>query len=412
MLPRITIVAVLVVLLLSAAFPSAARATFSIVAVDTANGWIGGAGASCIDASYIINSIVESIGCVHTQAYWNADNQDNADSLMALGLTPDSIIGWLVNNDAQGAPTFRQYGVVTRAGPGTSASFTGADNTEWAGHVNGIGYAIQGNILLGPKIVDTIETVFLATEGMPLPDRLMLALEAADIPGADTRCLDCNKPAISAFVKVVLDGDGPYPYCYQVVTYTPCEENPIPALRIKYDNWRARQIVDPDSSYADVANHSVEYGGNDTGYIAIYPVNADGDSIPKGVSVEAVGSLGGTVVGVVDSANGALVLAVESAGVIGPDYFTIQLTTLDSTVQLTDQPYLLYFAPGDLTYDGSTDIDDAVYIIQFIFAGGAPPDPYCSGDVDCSGNVDIDDVVYYITFIFGGGPPLCNGCDL
>jgi hypothetical protein len=50
------------------------------------------------------------------------------------------------------------------------------------------------------------------------------------------------------------------------------------------------------------------------------------------------------------------------------------------------------------------DIDDAVYLIAFIFSGGPPPDPYELGDLDCSGGVDIDDVVYLIAFIFSGGP--------
>ena len=52
-----------------------------------------------------------------------------------------------------------------------------------------------------------MEEAYLTTPG-PLEERLMAALEAADVPGADTRCIGCNKPAISAFVKVVRIGDG------------------------------------------------------------------------------------------------------------------------------------------------------------------------------------------------------------
>ncbi|MFH1894023.1 MAG: dockerin type I repeat-containing protein [Candidatus Zixiibacteriota bacterium] len=60
---------------------------------------------------------------------------------------------------------------------------------------------------------------------------------------------------------------------------------------------------------------------------------------------------------------------------------------------------------GDCDGSGAVDIDDVVYVIQYIFAGGPPPDPIESGDVDCSGAIDIDDVVYLIQYIFGGGPP-------
>jgi hypothetical protein len=56
--------------------------------------------------------------------------------------------------------------------------------------------------------------------------------------------------------------------------------------------------------------------------------------------------------------------------------------------------------------DGVIDIDDAVYLIQYIFVSGPGPVPNeCCGNVDGVGSVDIDDVVYLISFIFGGGPP-------
>ena len=63
---------------------------------------------------------------------------------------------------------------------------------------------------------------------------------------------------------------------------------------------------------------------------------------------------------------------------------------------------------GDCDGSESVDIDDAVYLINYIFSGGPPPDPYENGDVDCSGSVDIDDVVYVIGYIFSGGYMPCD----
>jgi len=63
---------------------------------------------------------------------------------------------------------------------------------------------------------------------------------------------------------------------------------------------------------------------------------------------------------------------------------------------------------GDVNSSGSVDIDDVVYLISYIFAGGPAPDPLSTGDVDCSGGIDIDDVVYLITYIFAGGPAPCD----
>jgi len=63
---------------------------------------------------------------------------------------------------------------------------------------------------------------------------------------------------------------------------------------------------------------------------------------------------------------------------------------------------------GDADSSEEVDIDDVVYLITYIFAGGPPPDPLPVGDADCSGGVDIDDVVYLITYIFSGGPSPCD----
>ncbi len=66
------------------------------------------------------------------------------------------------------------------------------------------------------------------------------------------------------------------------------------------------------------------------------------------------------------------------------------------------------FMCGDCDDSGGIDIDDIVYLIDFIFSSGSQPDPYDSGDGDCSGGVDIDDVVYLIAYIFSGGDSPCD----
>jgi|GEM_PF-2556053 len=70
-------------------------------------------------------------------------------------------------------------------------------------------------------------------------------------------------------------------------------------------------------------------------------------------------------------------------------------------------------ACGDANSDGGIDISDAVFLISYIFSGGAAPGfcNYVSGKGDASGNggVDISDAVYLISYIFaGGGPPHCQ----
>jgi len=62
------------------------------------------------------------------------------------------------------------------------------------------------------------------------------------------------------------------------------------------------------------------------------------------------------------------------------------------------------FIPGDADGNGTISVGDAVYIINYIFAGGAPIVPSAAGDADCSGDISVADAVYIINFIFGGGP--------
>jgi hypothetical protein len=71
------------------------------------------------------------------------------------------------------------------------------------------------------------------------------------------------------------------------------------------------------------------------------------------------------------------------------------------------------FVVGDADGSGGAnpiDIDDAVYLIAYIFSEGPAPVPYgvASGDATCDCAVDIDDVVYLIAYIFSDGNPPCS----
>ncbi len=63
---------------------------------------------------------------------------------------------------------------------------------------------------------------------------------------------------------------------------------------------------------------------------------------------------------------------------------------------------------GDADASGAVDIDDVVYLIQYIFASGPAPQPIESGDADCSGSIDIDDAVFLIQYIFSDGNTPCD----
>ena len=63
---------------------------------------------------------------------------------------------------------------------------------------------------------------------------------------------------------------------------------------------------------------------------------------------------------------------------------------------------------GDANNSGGIDIDDVVYLIEYVFQGGPEPIPLESGNADCEGVIDIDDIVYLINYLFLGGYAPCD----
>ncbi|MBD3161124.1 MAG: DUF1028 domain-containing protein [Candidatus Eisenbacteria bacterium] len=236
-MPRHLLAALSLVLVAATAVPVAAD-TFSIVAVDPYTGQVGSAGASCISGSIIISDIHPDVGVIHTQSYWNSQNQNYARSLMDQGYSPEAIIDSLVANDAQNNPSIRQYGIVDLVDGGRSAAFTGENCLDYKNHLLGPTYAIQGNILLGPEVLELMETGFLTTVGS-LADKLMAALQGANFPGADRRCLEDGKSSISAFIRVANPEDEPGAYHLDLnVNNTGPGVEPIDVLQGLYDEWR------------------------------------------------------------------------------------------------------------------------------------------------------------------------------
>jgi hypothetical protein len=69
--------------------------------------------------------------------------------------------------------------------------------------------------------------------------------------------------------------------------------------------------------------------------------------------------------------------------------------------------YLYAITLGDANGDGSTNVADVVFIINYIFIGGAAPQPLVAGDINCDGSINIADVVHLIIYIFSGGAAPC-----
>lgn len=228
---------------------SIAQDTFSIVAVDTETGEIGSAGASCVDGAasiggvIIISGIIPGRGAINGQATICIPhfNLDYAMGQLSTGKSPQEILDLLYANDqcGFGSNESRQYGIVDLDMDGNprSAAFKGADALDWAGHIVGEDYAIQGNILLNDQILTAMEANFNSTQGS-LAEKLMAALQGANVPGADSRCLDRGTSSTSAFLRVFKPDDDPsQPFLEINVAEMPFGEEPIDSVQTLFDEW-------------------------------------------------------------------------------------------------------------------------------------------------------------------------------
>jgi uncharacterized Ntn-hydrolase superfamily protein len=158
--------------------------TFSIVARDSTNGDLGVAVASkFLAVGAVVPWVMGGVGAVATQSYANTSFGPRALEAMRSGVGLPVIAALFAAQDEQYQS--RQYGLVD--GTGAAFSFTGSDCHAWAGGRTGDGYAVQGNLLAGVGVVDALAETFEARGDLPLPERLLQALLAADRAGGDAR---------------------------------------------------------------------------------------------------------------------------------------------------------------------------------------------------------------------------------
>ena len=113
------------------------------------------------------------------RAGWRADGPELLAALEA-GARPQDALDAALASDPLTA--HRQIGVVHA--DGEAASHIGAECLEWAGARTVPGFSVQGNLLAGEGVVESMAQAFLTTGGS-LAERLLAALEAGQAAGGD-----------------------------------------------------------------------------------------------------------------------------------------------------------------------------------------------------------------------------------
>ena len=256
-----------------ALLPTAASATWSVIAVDTRTGVVVIASATCVTAEGLrtrggLKSIqavvVPGIGVAAAQAGVDGTraNQTLIFEQIRAGTDPDEIIRMLSEDENFQR---RQFGIVDLQG--RMAGFSGERNgfaslavlSEVRGE--GIYFAVQGNIRESNDVVLDAMAAFMEEDGT-VTDRVMAAMEAADRAGGDARCscrsetvpeteMGCShRTAHVAYIAAAKPedpvgsghSDGDYTLFLDVddENTTAAESpNPVATLRMRYDAWKA-----------------------------------------------------------------------------------------------------------------------------------------------------------------------------
>ena len=158
--------------------------TFSIVARDTATGEMAvGVQSHWFSVGTIVSWGSSGIGVVATQSFVNPAYGPNGLELMKSGKSAEQALQILVAAD-QGRD-YRQVAFLD--GQGTVSAYTGKSCISSASHAIGDNYSVQANMMLNDDVVPAMSKAFVENTDLPLAERVLRVLQAAQEAGGDIR---------------------------------------------------------------------------------------------------------------------------------------------------------------------------------------------------------------------------------
>jgi uncharacterized Ntn-hydrolase superfamily protein len=198
-------------------------ATYSICACDLGAGrWGVATQSKFLAVGSVVPWAEPQVGAIATQAYANPRYGPEGLALLRERLSAEQVVQRLVGADD--GRDHRQLGVVD--GRGGSATYTGAECLDWAGGIAGDHFAAQGNILVSEETVTALAETFGATEGKPLPERLLDCLDAAQAAGGDSR-------GQQSAALLVVERDGGYAGLSDVLLDLRVDDHPRPLEELR-----------------------------------------------------------------------------------------------------------------------------------------------------------------------------------
>jgi uncharacterized Ntn-hydrolase superfamily protein len=163
-----------------------AGATYSVVALDPATGQLGVAVQSnTISVGARVRWGQAGVAAIASQASSNPMMGEIGVLLIQRGFSAVEARDMIVAMD-KGIDS-RQFAIVDFKGG--SAGWTGAGNSGWAGHICQPNFCVEANTMTGPEVVNNMAIAYAKAEkaGLPLAERLLNVLDAAEAAGGDRR---------------------------------------------------------------------------------------------------------------------------------------------------------------------------------------------------------------------------------
>lgn len=158
--------------------------TFSIVARDEKTGEIAvGVQSHWFSVGTSVSWAEAGVGAVATQSFTNKSFGIRGLALLKQGKTAQEALDILLSDDA--GREVRQVGIVDAKG--NVANFTGKNCVDFAGQLKGKSYAVQSNMMLNDKVPAAMAKSYEANANLPLAERVLEALKAAQKVGGDIR---------------------------------------------------------------------------------------------------------------------------------------------------------------------------------------------------------------------------------
>jgi uncharacterized Ntn-hydrolase superfamily protein len=157
--------------------------TYSIVARDASTGELGvGVQSQAFNTGAAVPWARPGVGAVATQSFTDRRYGWRGLELMEAGASPAEALDRLRADDE--LVETRQVAIIDPAG--AVAQHTGAACIPAAGHVSGVDWAAQGNMLASERAWHEMGAAFERADGT-LAQRLLAALDAAEATGGDWR---------------------------------------------------------------------------------------------------------------------------------------------------------------------------------------------------------------------------------